>query len=553
MFITFEGVDGSGKTTQAALPGRGAPGRGPRRRRAPASPAGPRSASGSASSSSAATAMAPWAEAALFAAARAQLVDEVIRPALDRGADVVCDRYIDSSLAYQGLARGLGVDARARAQPARDRRAPPGPHVPPAPHPGVRPPAAWARPGPDRARGGRLRTPPSTTATGSCAAVFAERIVTSTVPARSTRPIASDQSVDSFETLPEQDEAKRLLGAALAEGPAHAYLFHGPPGVGQAPRRARASRPRSSARPTAVAPARAPGPLRARAARRPDPHRPDPRAAARPAHAAVRGRPPRLPHPRRAPDERGRGGRAPQGPRGAARLRRSSSSSPTSSARCPRRSDRAASRFRSAGSPSGRSRPTSPPAASKASASRCSSRVAAGRLDRAERLLDDEAVEHRAAVIELARAVYLEESFDPAAASRRIEALAQRRGQRARTRIEEAALEGENPREVEQRAKRAERGAEREEILEALDTLAGWYRDLVVVAAGASAAVQNVDRLAELEADGDSSRGPSAERAAETVRDVWRSFEFNVQTNLALEALFVRLRRDLRTFGAVPA
>jgi hypothetical protein len=40
-------------------------------------------------------------------------------------------------------------------------------------------------------------------------------------------------------------------------------------------------------------------------------------------------------------------------------------------------------------------------------------------------------------------------------------------------------------------------------------------------------------------------RGPGAERAAATVRDVWRSFEFNVQPALALEALFVRLRREL--------
>ena len=39
--------------------------------------------------------------------------------------------------------------------------------------------------------------------------------------------------MDTFETFPEQDEAKRLLRAALAEGPAHAYLFHGPRGVGK--------------------------------------------------------------------------------------------------------------------------------------------------------------------------------------------------------------------------------------------------------------------------------------------------------------------------------
>jgi dTMP kinase len=60
--------------------------------------------------------LAPWSEALLFTAARAQLVEEVIRPRLQRGEIVLCDRYSDSTLAYQGYGRGLELETLRRLQ-----------------------------------------------------------------------------------------------------------------------------------------------------------------------------------------------------------------------------------------------------------------------------------------------------------------------------------------------------------------------------------------------------------------------------------------------------
>jgi dTMP kinase len=111
VFVTFEGLDGSGKTTQVELLAQllRDEGRDVVTTREPGgTEVGERIRDVLLHDSDD---IVPWAEASLFAAARAQLVDRVIAPALARGADVVCDRYIDSSLAYQGVARGLGVEA----------------------------------------------------------------------------------------------------------------------------------------------------------------------------------------------------------------------------------------------------------------------------------------------------------------------------------------------------------------------------------------------------------------------------------------------------------
>ena len=106
MFISLEGVDGSGKSTQARLL---------------AEALGPetlliREPGGTRAAERIRELLAdpeleidPFAELLLFSAARADLVTRVIRPAAEAGLDIVADRFADSSVAYQGGARGLGT------------------------------------------------------------------------------------------------------------------------------------------------------------------------------------------------------------------------------------------------------------------------------------------------------------------------------------------------------------------------------------------------------------------------------------------------------------
>jgi len=348
--------------------------------------------------------------------------------------------------------------------------------------------------------------------------------------------------VRSFETFPEQEGAKRLLAAALAEGPAHAYLFHGPRGVGKraaalafagevlgSPERvAREAHPdlyvlEPLGDQIRIDPIRE---LRRDLHMRPfeAEHRVYLIAGAHlmnedAADALLKDleEPPEYAVIVLLADELG-------------------PIPPTIRSRCQhvpfrRLSQRAIREFLTARGVEG------PELDALA-------RTAAGRLDRAERLLDPEAGARRGALIELARSVYLEAEFDPGAAERIVSDFARTRGAEARSKAEEAGGE-ETEKQRDQRTTRAARGAEREQVLDVLDFLSGWYRDLVVVAAGAERAVLNSDRLALLSEDAQPERVLSAERAAEAVRDTWRTFEeVNVQPGLALEALFVRLRRE---------
>lgn len=111
IFITFEGIEGSGKSTVAEIVGR-------RFREAGRRTVITREPGGTAVSERIreilldpeAYNMHARAELLLYLASRAQLVEEVIRPGLDAGMVVLCDRFFDATTAYQGWARGLGED-----------------------------------------------------------------------------------------------------------------------------------------------------------------------------------------------------------------------------------------------------------------------------------------------------------------------------------------------------------------------------------------------------------------------------------------------------------
>lgn len=174
---------------------------------------------------------------------------------------------------------------------------------------------------------------------------------------------------------------------------------------------------------------------------------------------------------------------------------------------------------------------------------RALARIAAGRLDRLERLLEPAASARRDRLLAAARAVYADPDFEPADAVRSLQEAIDERGAEARAKAERGLEESElTKRELDQRLRRVERGAKREELLAMLEELATWYRDLVAVAVGADGVLIHSDRSAELRADGTLERLAASGDAVDVVRESFRRTQsLNLNSTLALEALFVRL------------
>lgn len=112
LFITFEGVEGCGKTTQAELLRRYLEGKGYSTvlTREPGGTPVAEELRGMLLGQKG-EGLSPWAELLLYLACRAEVVDGVIRPALERGRIVICDRFSDSTVAYQGYGKGMPLEA----------------------------------------------------------------------------------------------------------------------------------------------------------------------------------------------------------------------------------------------------------------------------------------------------------------------------------------------------------------------------------------------------------------------------------------------------------
>jgi DNA polymerase III subunit delta' len=354
--------------------------------------------------------------------------------------------------------------------------------------------------------------------------------------------------MERFASVPEQLEAKRLLEAALADGPAHAYLLHGPPGVGK----------RTAA--LAFAGELLGDARRVEARTHPDLYVLEPlgemiriddvRALRHDLHMRPFEAERRvylvLDAQRMNEDAADALLKDLEEPPPYAVIVLVASElgplPPTILSRCQlvpfrRLSERAVREWIAEQAPDRGEEET-----------RALARASGGRLDRARRLLDPAAADRRDALIAAARSVYLDSDFEPADAAAAVLAIADARGQEA-TEREQAALEASDlpAREAEQRVRRAQFGAERDELLASLEALEAWYRDLVVVGAGAGSAAVHADRLDDLREDVARDLGEGALGAAEAVRESWRVLEeFNLNASLALDALFVRLHRELR-------
>ena len=349
----------------------------------------------------------------------------------------------------------------------------------------------------------------------------------------------------SLDSILEQAEAKRLLGAALREGPAHAYLFHGPPGVGK------------EAAAKAFAAELLGSPDRVDHETHPDlyvlrqfgqmirldeihelhrdlhlrPFEADRRVyLLLDAHLMNRDAADSLLKDLEEP------------PAYAVMILIASqlaAISPTIRSRCQAIPFRRLS-TKAVRAECERLAPELSPAEQQAL-----SRVAGGRLDRLRWLLESQAGGRREQVLAVARSTYADEAFDPTAAAQAVLASAKARAQEEGDKAAVKAAEiGLTDKRAEKMVSQAKHGAEREDVLGSLEELGTWFRDLVAVGVGAEAAAINADRLEQLRGDTSPVRTDGAELAAEAIHATWRELErLNISPQLALESLFIRVRR----------